>query len=372
MFYCSQTTESVVYHNRIGLGSPCNVTNQCKDGNTTCMRNCKCKDAFYADTTCKPQVSALNNACDSTDPASDQCAVAAAECRIEGTAKCLCKATHYVNSAACTIRIKPNIACTAAGQCVTHATCDTTDTNTCVCVMQIILHHQLSILPCVSDSLLKITVRPMQAVQQILRTQNAKAAFATVAQHITSKTIRIYPNKSCGSSTSNNDSCVANAYCNSTFCVCGVGNKATATSSLEVNVEQTNTNDVKLELKSLTELFKTNQKTLSDLNEKTIEIIEQQEEIDEDIKEVDRYELEIQIAITKIKKYSQRIGQYSEEIGKLEVTDQQKIVAREQLRLFLDTTGTIRCGCNSAMTMAVVEISAMIMCFMLAYLGGLK
>ncbi|CAC5419022.1 unnamed protein product [Mytilus coruscus] len=60
------------------------------------------------------------------------------------------------------------------------------------------------------------------------------------------------------------------------------------------------------ELKSLTKLIKTNQKTLSDLNEKTIEIIEQQEEIDEDIKEVDRYELEIQIAITKIEKYSQR------------------------------------------------------------------
>ncbi|CAC5409011.1 unnamed protein product [Mytilus coruscus] len=60
------------------------------------------------------------------------------------------------------------------------------------------------------------------------------------------------------------------------------------------------------ELKSLTELIKTNQKTLSDLNEKTIEIIEQQEEIDEDIKEVCRYELEIQIAITKIEKYSQR------------------------------------------------------------------
>lgn len=29
--------------------------------------------------------------------------------------------------------IKPNIACTAAGQCVAHATCDTTDTDTCVC-----------------------------------------------------------------------------------------------------------------------------------------------------------------------------------------------------------------------------------------------
>lgn len=29
--------------------------------------------------------------------------------------------------------IYPNIACTAAGQCVIHATCDTTDTDTCVC-----------------------------------------------------------------------------------------------------------------------------------------------------------------------------------------------------------------------------------------------
>lgn len=37
-------------------------------------------------------------------------------------------------------------------------------------------------------------------------------------------------------------------------------------------------------------------------------------------------------------------GQYSTEIGKLEVTDQQKIVSPVYLRLFLDITGTIRCG----------------------------
>lgn len=54
-------------------------------------------------------IAALDGACDLTDPALDQCAVGNAECRIDGTAKCLCKATHYVKSSGCTISKTRNI-----------------------------------------------------------------------------------------------------------------------------------------------------------------------------------------------------------------------------------------------------------------------
>ncbi|VDI19910.1 Hypothetical predicted protein [Mytilus galloprovincialis] len=56
-------------------------------------------------------------------------------------------------------------------------------------------------------------------------------------------------------------------------------------------------------LRSMMELIKTKQKTLSDLNDKILESIEEEEELDEKIEEVDRYELEIQIGITKIEKF---------------------------------------------------------------------
>ncbi|XP_076073653.1 uncharacterized protein LOC143045195 [Mytilus galloprovincialis] len=112
---------------------------QCADTLAECRDQsgfkCLCQTSNFENNVgvCAAQVAALDDPCDSMDPALDQCAVADAECRVDGTAKCLCKATHYVDGAACTIRIKPNITCTAAGQCVIHATCDTTDTNTCVC-----------------------------------------------------------------------------------------------------------------------------------------------------------------------------------------------------------------------------------------------
>ncbi|VDI17230.1 Hypothetical predicted protein [Mytilus galloprovincialis] len=48
-----------------------------------------------------------------------------------------------------------------------------------------------------------------------------------------------------------------------------------------------------INLTFMIELLKTKQKTLSDLNEKIIEYIEEEEEIDKEIEEVDRYELEI-------------------------------------------------------------------------------
>lgn len=47
--------------------------------------------------------SGLTTGCDATDPATDQCDVADSECRVDGTAQCLCKATHYTDSTACTI-----------------------------------------------------------------------------------------------------------------------------------------------------------------------------------------------------------------------------------------------------------------------------
>ena len=62
-------------------------------------------------------------------------------------------------------------------------------------------------------------------------------------------------------------------------------------------------------LRSMMELIKTKQKTLSDLNEKILESIEEEEELDEKIEEVDRYELEIQIGITKIEKFIKEVSQ---------------------------------------------------------------
>ncbi|CAG2196012.1 unnamed protein product [Mytilus edulis] len=123
---------------------------------------CQCKSAHFVSKktgACKLVVPALDGAYEASDSASEQCAVDNSECRNVGTDKCLCKATHYVKEplvqsnaeiaagfkclcktnnfenkdVTCAARIKPNIACTAAGQCVTHATCDTTDTDKCVC-----------------------------------------------------------------------------------------------------------------------------------------------------------------------------------------------------------------------------------------------
>lgn len=47
-------------------------------------------------------VAALNGVCDATDSAADQCDIADSECRVDGTSKCLCKTTHYVDVTACT------------------------------------------------------------------------------------------------------------------------------------------------------------------------------------------------------------------------------------------------------------------------------
>ncbi|XP_071125681.1 uncharacterized protein [Mytilus edulis] len=62
-------------------------------------------------------------------------------------------------------------------------------------------------------------------------------------------------------------------------------------------------------LRSMMELIKTKQKTLSDLNEKILESMEEEEDLDEEIEEVDRYELEIQIGITKIEKFIKEVSQ---------------------------------------------------------------
>ncbi|CAC5388542.1 unnamed protein product [Mytilus coruscus] len=60
-------------------------------------------------------------------------------------------------------------------------------------------------------------------------------------------------------------------------------------------------------LKSMMELIKTKQKTLSDLNEKMLETIEEEEDFDEEIEEVDRYELEIQIGSRKSRSSSKNL-----------------------------------------------------------------
>ncbi|XP_063446871.1 protein draper-like [Mytilus trossulus] len=110
---------------------------QCKDTLAECKDNsgfkCLCKTGNFEkkDGTCAKQIAALNDTCVVSEPAPDQCAVDNAECRTDGTAKCQCKVTHYVNVAACTIRKSPKVSC-GSGECVAHASCDT-DTSKCVC-----------------------------------------------------------------------------------------------------------------------------------------------------------------------------------------------------------------------------------------------
>ncbi|CAC5357219.1 unnamed protein product [Mytilus coruscus] len=62
-----------------------------------------------------------------------------------------------------------------------------------------------------------------------------------------------------------------------------------------------------VKLQSMMELIQTKQKTLSELNEKIMEIIEEEEDLDKEIEEVGMYELNIQIGITKIEKYIKEV-----------------------------------------------------------------
>ncbi|CAC5391649.1 unnamed protein product [Mytilus coruscus] len=121
------TTECV---DKIVLTGVCTATptDQCADSNAECHATdliCVCKSNYFADKNTayasqfliqlyRPvffniiyklqRFAALNGTCDGMDSASDQCAVNDAECRNDGTgSKCLCKTTHYVNGAACTL-----------------------------------------------------------------------------------------------------------------------------------------------------------------------------------------------------------------------------------------------------------------------------
>ncbi|CAC5385275.1 unnamed protein product [Mytilus coruscus] len=124
---------------RIAYGDACTGggSGDCTEKtNIVCDTTCKCSPSTFRKTTateCAAQIG-FEQCCEATQTASDQCSVPETECKDDaGTKKCMCKATYYSDGRACQTRIKPNIACTAAGQCVTHATCDTTDTDTCVC-----------------------------------------------------------------------------------------------------------------------------------------------------------------------------------------------------------------------------------------------
>ncbi|XP_071132921.1 adhesive plaque matrix protein 2-like [Mytilus edulis] len=125
---------------KIALNSACTdgqPAGQCKDTLADCRNKsgfkCLCKTGNFEkkDGTCAAQIAALNGPCVASDPAPDQCAVDNAECITNGTAKCQCKVTHYVNVAACAIRKSPKGSC-APGECVTHASCDS-GTSKCVC-----------------------------------------------------------------------------------------------------------------------------------------------------------------------------------------------------------------------------------------------
>ncbi|CAG2228686.1 unnamed protein product [Mytilus edulis] len=129
---------------QVGLDGTCDTTDsatdQCSVVDTECRDDgteskCLCKTTHYSDgSACVIKFAGIDTTCNSAVSTRDQCSAADTECRDDGAGlKCLCKATHYSDGSACQTRIKPNIACTAAGQCVTHATCDTTDTDTCVC-----------------------------------------------------------------------------------------------------------------------------------------------------------------------------------------------------------------------------------------------
>ncbi|CAG2208961.1 unnamed protein product [Mytilus edulis] len=123
---------------KIALAEKCTTTptGQCVDTNAECHAThlkCECTSSYFGNKNgvCVSRIAALNDACDATDSATDQCAKDNAECRIDGKGgKCLCKATHYSDGSACVIRIVPGVAC-AANQCVTHASCNTTSKCQC-------------------------------------------------------------------------------------------------------------------------------------------------------------------------------------------------------------------------------------------------
>ncbi|CAC5394664.1 unnamed protein product [Mytilus coruscus] len=127
VIFMAEVVEGVAYDGTCtgsGVGDCADTNNICD----TTSHKCACNPTSYlkdGTTECADKVAALDGTCDATDSALDQCAVTNSECRIDGTAKCLCKATHYVKNSACTIRKNPNATC-SGDECVTHASCVST------------------------------------------------------------------------------------------------------------------------------------------------------------------------------------------------------------------------------------------------------
>ncbi|CAC5385278.1 unnamed protein product [Mytilus coruscus] len=163
----------LVIYNEVGVegvayGEACTSTGDCTETtNIVCDTICKCSPGTFRKTTaaeCATKVAALDDTCDATDSASDQCAVADAECRIDGTAKCLCKATHYVDAAACTLRKNPDATC-GGDECVLHASCVATK---CVCDAGYTPSPTTTPTMCKSSGVVKVTILPCMYVVPIL------------------------------------------------------------------------------------------------------------------------------------------------------------------------------------------------------------
>ncbi|VDI12600.1 Hypothetical predicted protein [Mytilus galloprovincialis] len=123
----------------------------------------------------------VGEACTNTSNCTDN--IANTECK---GGKCQCVITHYQIKNTCVDKVALGASCNATMPCLdTNSKCE----KTCVC----------------KDSFYKDT------------TSDSKCKPS------------IYPNVTCG--TPKNESCVVNAYCNSTsFCVCEIGFTATKTS----------------------------------------------------------------------------------------------------------------------------------------------
>ncbi|CAC5392731.1 unnamed protein product [Mytilus coruscus] len=119
---------------KIELNAVCMEGDECADTLAICdlhKLKCLCTQRYFEknDGTCAARINYLEHTCDATQSASDQCIPTNSECRMDGTARCLCKTTYYAFRRVCRIRKSPNASC-RTNQCVIHAKC-TNDSCKC-------------------------------------------------------------------------------------------------------------------------------------------------------------------------------------------------------------------------------------------------
>ncbi|XP_071130044.1 prion-like-(Q/N-rich) domain-bearing protein 25 [Mytilus edulis] len=85
---------------KVNVGSACNTTTPCKDGNATCKGTCKCNDAFYKDSSnaCSPRIYP-NKPCGTISAKNDSC-IDNAYCN-KTSSICVCGKGYTTNPTSC-------------------------------------------------------------------------------------------------------------------------------------------------------------------------------------------------------------------------------------------------------------------------------